>query len=225
MQVNYELAEGVALITMDDGKKNAITPTATAELLGALDESEGAAQAIVLAGRPGAFCAGFDLATMTSGDARSIAALASGGAQILLKLYGMGLPLVAAGTGHAFTIGALWLLACDTRIGERGKFKFGMNETVMGMVLPDWALEVLKARVNPQLFVPVVAQAATLGPDDAVKAGFLDTLVDEGKAIETAVQAATALSQLPADAYAGNKLATRRQSLEVMTASLSKGAL
>ena len=145
MQVGFEIHEGVALITMDDGKKNAITPTAAQEILAALEDAEANAGALVLAGRPGAFCAGFDLATMTSGDMESIASLATGGARILFKLYSMGMPLVAAGTGHAFTIGALWLLACDTRIGERGSYKFGMNETVMGMVLPDWALEVLKA--------------------------------------------------------------------------------
>jgi enoyl-CoA hydratase len=225
MQVGFEINGGVALITMDDGKKNAITPTATQEILAALEDAEANASALVLAGRPGAFCAGFDLATMTSGDKESIASLATGGARILLKLYSMGMPLVAAGTGHAFTIGALWLLACDTRIGERGNYKFGMNETVMGMVLPDWALEVLKARVNPMFFLPVVTQAVTLCPEEAVQAGFLDKVVDEGRALEIAQSTAAQLAQLPADAYAGNKLTSRKQALELMSTSLSKGAL
>ncbi len=220
MQVNFEINDGIALIAMDDGKKNAITRAAAAQILAALKEAEARADAIVLAGRPGAFCAGFELATMTSGDMQAIEKLGNAGAEILLKLYGTGKPLVAACTGHAFTIGALWLLACDTRIGEQGAYKFSMTETAMGMVLPDWAMEPLKARVNPLRFLPVVTQSVTLDPAGAVDAGFLDRLVPEGKAIDAAVELATELARLPAKAYAGNKLVPRQQSLEIMAASL-----
>ena len=127
---------------------------------------------------------------------------------------------MAACTGHAFTIGALWLLACDTRIGEQGAYKFGMVETAMGMVLPDWAMEPLKARVNPMQFLPVVTQSVTLDPAGAVDAGFLDRLVPEGEAIDAAVELAAELAKLPAKAYAGNKLVPRQQSLQIMAESL-----
>ena len=137
-----------------------------------------------------------------------------------LKLYGTGKPLVAACTGHAFTIGALWLLACDTRIGEEGKYKFAMVETAMGMVLSDWCMEPLKARLNPTQFLPVVTQSVTLDPAGAVDAGFLDRLVPEGEAIDAAVELAAELAKLPARAYAGNKLGPRQQSLQIMAASL-----
>lgn len=220
MQVNFDTSEGVALIALDDGKKNAITLDAAAAILAALEEAEASADAIVLAGRPGAFCAGFDLATMTSGDVAAITELGGAGAKILHRLYGIGKPLVAACTGHAFTIGALWLLACDTRIGEQGPYKYAMTETAMGMVLPDWALEPLKARVSPAHFLPVVTQSATLDPAGAVAAGFLDRLVGEGEARDAALAVAAELAKLPASAYAGNKLVPRQASLDIMTASL-----
>ena len=220
MQVQVENRNGVALIQFDDGKKNAITPEAAAAILAGLEEAEANADAIVIAGRPGSFCAGLELATMTSGDQEAIGELSLAGAKILLKLYGTGKPLVAACTGHAFTIGALWLLACDTRIGEQGAYKFSMIETAMGMVLPDWAMEPLKARVNPARFLPVVTQSVTLDPAGAVDAGFLDRLVPEGEAIEAAVESAAQLAKLPAKAYAGNKLVPRQQSLQIMAESL-----
>ena len=201
-------------------RKNASTPAAAAQILDGLGEAEANADAIVIAGRPGSFCAGFELATMTSGDAQAIGELSLAGAKILLKLYSTGKPLVAACTGHAYTIGALWLLACDTRIGEQGAYKFSMIETAMGMVLPDWAMEPLKARVNPTRFLPVVTQSATLDPAGAVDAGFLDRLVAEGEAIDAAVELAAELGKLPGKAYAGNKLVPRQQSLQIMTASL-----
>ena len=72
MQITSELTGDVALITMDDGKKNAITPQAIADLNTAFDGAESDAKAVVLAGRPGSFCAGFDLSIMTGGDMDAI---------------------------------------------------------------------------------------------------------------------------------------------------------
>ena len=127
---------------------------------------------------------------------------------------------LAACTGHAFTIGAFWLLACDTRIGERGKFKFGFNETQMGVVLGPWSIELLKARINPMFYVATVAQAKIYDPDGAAAVGLLDSVVDEGESIPAAMDAAAQLAQMPGNAYAGNKLAVRQTALQIMAADL-----
>jgi enoyl-CoA hydratase len=222
MQVELEISNEIALITFDDGKKNAFTLEGLTAINTALDEAEARAKAIVLAGRPGSFCAGFDLATMTSGDVDAITALGQTGGRLAARLYAQPKPLLAACTGHAFTIGAFCLLACDTRIGEQGAFKFGFNETAMGMVMPAWGFELLKARINPHKFIPTVTQSQIYGPEGAVEAGILDELVEEGKAIETAMAMVEQLSALPADAYAGNKLVIRQQALTVMREDLGQ---
>ena len=220
MNVTFDLCDGIGCIRMDDGKKNAITPAAAADLAAALDEAEAKADAIVLAGRPGSFCAGFDLATMTGGDARAIAELGGAGGRLALRLYRCPKPVVAACTGHAFTIGALWLLASDTRIGEEGPYKLAMTETKMGMVLPAWAFELLEGRIAKSHFVPVVAQSKAYDPLGAVAAGFLDEVVPEGRAEGVALEIASGLAKLPPAAYAGNKLARRGASLEIMERDL-----
>ncbi len=221
MNVTLDIQDGLALVRLDDGKKNAITPDAVAAIGQSLDEAEAKADGLVLAGRPGSFCAGFDLATMTSGDIQAIRTLSLGGARLALRLYRYPKPLVAACTGHAFTIGALWLLASDTRIGEDGPYKFAMTETKMGMVLPPWALELLRARIAPTHFVPVVAQSKVYDPAGAVAAGFLDEVVAEGEAEAKALALAAELAQLPAQAYAGNKLDSRAEALEIMERDLA----
>jgi enoyl-CoA hydratase len=216
MDVSTNVSDDIALIQWDDGKKNAITLDGLAGINDALDEADDKADAIVLAGRPGSFCAGFDLATMTGGDMAAIIALGTAGGRMAARLYGESKPLVAACTGHAFTIGAFWLLACDTRIGERGAFKYGFNETAMGMSMPAWGLELLKARINPALFVPTVTQSRIYDPAGAVQSGILDELVDEGEAIGTALASAAAFAALPAKPYADNKLVVREQALQIM---------
>ena len=223
MNVTLELSESVAIVRMDDGKKNAITPAAVADLGSVLDEAEAKADALVLAGRPGSFCAGFDLATMTGGDPAAAAALGRAGGRLALRLYGCPKPVVAACTGHAFTIGALWLLAADTRIGEDGPFKLAMTETKMGVPLPEWALELLDARIAKPHFVPVVAQSKVYEPGEAVAAGFLDELAPCGESEAAAVTIARELAELPSGAYAANKLSRRKAGLERMARDLAAG--
>jgi len=221
MTVTLDMQDSVAVITIDDGKKNAITHDILGRLEQALDTAEAEAGAVVLAGRPGSFCAGFDLATMTGSDPEAARALGGRGGALAVRLFGFPKPLVAACTGHAFTIGAIWLACCDTRIGEEGPFKFGMRETVLGMVLPDWAVLPLKERLSQAHFLAAVTQSQTFDPQGAREAGFLDRLVPAGRAVAQACALAAELAQLPGDAYAGNKLSTRGDVLDRMRASLS----
>ncbi len=221
MSITLDIKDGVALITMDDGKKNAITLDALGELEDALDKAEVDAKAVVLAGRPGSFCAGFDLKTMTGSDDEARMALSRRGGEMALRLYSFQKPLVAACTGHAFTIGAIWMATCDTRIGEQGPYKIGTTETAMGMTLPVWALVPLKERLNPAHFLPAVTQARVYDPEGALEAGFLDEVVPAGKAVERACALAAQFGELPGQAYAGNKLSTRVGSLDIMGASLN----
>ena len=59
--VTTELRDGVAAITLDDGKANALSHDAITALDEALDKAEAEAAAVALFGREGKFSAGFDL--------------------------------------------------------------------------------------------------------------------------------------------------------------------
>ena len=55
--------DGVAVVTMDDGKANAVSLTMQEAVNAALDEAERAGLPVVLTGRTGILSAGFDLKT------------------------------------------------------------------------------------------------------------------------------------------------------------------
>jgi len=222
MQITTELHGDVSIITMDDGKKNAVTPQALTDLNAAFDQAESEAKAVVLAGRPGSFCAGFDLSIMTSGDADAVRAIAKGGGELAVRLWSFPKPLVAACTGHAFTIGAIWLCTCDTRIGDRGPYKIGMTETRMGMPITPWALEPLSHRLSKRYWIPSIVQARVYDPDGALEAGFLDEVVADGEATERALAVATELAELPGSAYATNKLMSRKASIAIARADIAR---
>ena len=219
MNVTMERVDGIALVRLDDGKMNAMNVDGLRALDEALDAAEDA-PALVLTGRPGAFCAGFDRATMLGDDDDAKAALSRGGSRICARLLAWDKPVVAACTGHAFTIGALWLMACDTRLAEQGDFKFAMTETAMGAALSGWPMIVLETRVPARLMTPIAVQSHVLGPDDAIEAGYVDRVVDAGTSVDAGLAIAGELAKLPAAAYAANKRAVRGAAIDRLAAAL-----
>src|SRR5438105_13642725 len=127
MSVSLERDGAVAVISIDDGKANALSPDVLSALSEAFDKAEAdGASAVLLQGRPGRFSAGFDLSIMTSG-VEPMRALVTQGAELLLRVFTYPVPVVAACTGHALAAGALLLLVSDVRVGAEGEFKIGLN--------------------------------------------------------------------------------------------------
>jgi enoyl-CoA hydratase len=120
--IRYELRDKVALITMDDGKANALSPDVLEAITAAFARAEGEAAAVVLTGREKRLSGGFDLSIMMQGSdpARN---LVTAGAELMLRIYTFPRPVVVACTGHALAAGAILLLVGDVRIGARGDFK------------------------------------------------------------------------------------------------------
>lgn len=220
MSVTTEMHGSVALIRMDDGKANAINFDMIAGLNAALDKAEAAARAIVLAGREGRFSGGFDLKAFASFGPGDTGRLLDAGASLLLRLYGGPLPVVAACTGHAIAMGVFILHACDTRVGSAGDYKLGANETINNMNLPVFALELSRARLNPQHMTKALVHAFIYDPAGAVEAGYLDLLAPPDQVIDQAVAIAGQLAMLPASAYDFNKRAVRKATLDRIAASL-----
>ena len=208
--VHYEARENVALLRMDDGKANAFGYAMLDELDAALDRAEREAAAVVLAGRAGRFSAGFDLAEMMGGIDK-VRALVGRGTTTFLRLYGLGMPLVVACTGHALAAGAFTLLTGDLRVAAKGAFKIGLNEATIGMPLPILAVELCRDRLSPAHLMKSTLFGQIVDPEQAVVAGWVDELADEAGVVDAAVVRAALLAKLPRPAYAQTKLALREK--------------
>ena len=220
MSATIEIQNEIALIRMDDGKANAINFEMLAALNAALDEAEAGAKAIVLAGRDGRFSGGFDLNAFASLGADGVYKLLDAGAELLLRLYGGPLPVVAACTGHAIAMGVFILNACDTRVGASGEYKIGANEAVTGMQLPVFAMELSRDRLSPAHLTRAMVQGFIYGPEGALEAGYLDMLAEADNLEAKALAVAGQLAQLPGKAYAWNKKSIRKATLDRIRASL-----
>lgn len=222
--LRVERRDGVAVWHLDDGKANALSTALIAALRSELDAAEADPDigAVVLHGREGRFCAGFDLGVMRGGDATAVSALVSDGGDLVRALYGAGIPVVAACTGHALAAGALVLLGCDVRIGADVDAKIGLNEVAIGMVLPNWAITIAGERLSRRHLQLAVATARVAPPRDAAAAGFLDEVVAADALLDTAIDRAVALAaSLDPGAYARTVRALRKPVLDRMAEQIA----
>ena len=161
--VTTEVDEEIVVSRVDDGKANAITHGIVEGLHAALDRAE--------ADDVGA------LAVMQSGMDAARDLLRAGG-DLALRIYTFPKPVVLGCTGHAMAMGAILLLAADSRIGALGQFKIGLNEVAIGMPVPRFAVELARDRLSKRQLVPAVAHAKLFDAQGAVDAGYLDLAVE-----------------------------------------------
>lgn len=221
MSVTTDIQDGVALIQMDDGKANAFSPDHISAMNDALDKAEADAKAFIIAGRPGRFSGGFDLKVMQGAGPEAVTNLVKAGGLLNLRIFANKLPSVIAVSGHAMAQGAFVVLSGDTRIGIKGDFKIGLPETAISMTLPQFGIELPRARLNPKYLTQAVIQSYNFNPDEAVEAGFLDMVVEPDALMQTALKIASGLASLPQKSYAANKRLIRKPFIDAIRASLA----
>ncbi len=216
--------DGVMILHLDDGKANALTfeliSAVKRAVLDAADDD--AIGAVVVHGREGRFSGGFDLGVMTGNDLDAIIALVADGGDLVRTIYGAGVPVVAACTGHALAAGALLLLACDVRVGADVEAKVGLNEVAIKMVLPDWAFTIAADRLSKRHLQRAVANARLTTPRAAIDVGFVDEVVPADDVLARAVEVATELAtSLDPSAYRRTIARLRGDVLETMAAQVA----
>ncbi len=201
---SFSEEEKYSLIQLDDGKANALGFEMLAQIDAALDQAESAGKVLVIAGRPGKFSAGFDLAVMGQGGDELLKILRSG-ATLAQRLLRFPTPVVLAVSGHALAMGGLLLLAADYRVGTAGNFKIGLNEVAIGMTMPWFGVELGRARLAPAHFELAVNCAYLYDAEGAVNAGFLDEAVAADELMSKAIAVAEQLSGIDMAAHKETK--------------------
>jgi enoyl-CoA hydratase len=220
--VRYEAGDGVAALTMDDGKANVLSFAMFEALDEALDRAEAEEAAVVLAGREGRFSGGFDLSVLTS-FSLDAARLLRSGFELSHRMLSFPRPVVVACTGHAYAMGAFLVLSADYRIGAAGAdHRITANEVAIGMTLPRAALEVCRQRLTKAHFERAMLLAEVFSPEQAVAAGWLDEVVPTDQVVAAAHARAVALAGLDAKAHRETKLRARGPMLAALRTAIEE---
>jgi enoyl-CoA hydratase/carnithine racemase len=198
---------GIRIMRMNrPDKKNALNAAMYDAMAAALagTKTDQSIRCIMIAGLPGAFCAGNDL-----DEFRQAAADGEGlGESVLRFLHALAYcerPLVAAVDGVAVGVGTTMLLHCDYVVASR-MARFTTPFVGLGLV-PEAASTLLAPRLmGPRRAFALLVMGEPLDSEQALSVGLINAVADS-TAVETqALAAARKIAALPPEAV----LASRR---------------
>ena len=211
--ISYHLEDGIATLTLSNGKVNAISPDVIVAFNAALDQAVTDRAVVIITGTPGMLSGGYDLKVMTSGPKEAVA-LVTAGSTLARRLLSHPFPVIVACPGHAVAKGAFLLLSVDYRIGVDGPFTIGLNEVQIGMTMHHAGIELARDRLRKSAFHRAVINAEMFNPQSAVDAGFFDLVVSAEELQGAALAAARQLKKINMIAHKNTKLKVRKALLE-----------
>ena len=213
--IAYHLEDGIATLTLNNGKVNAISPDVIAAFNAALDQAKTDRAIVIITGQPGILSGGYDLKVMTAGPKEAVA-LVTAGSTLARRLLSHPFPVIVACPGHAVAKGAFLLLSADYRIGVDGPFSIGLNEVQIGMTMHHAGIELARDRLRRSAFHRSVINGEMFDPKSAVDAGFLDKVVSAEELQGAALAAARQLKKINMLAHKNTKLKVRKALLETL---------
>jgi enoyl-CoA hydratase/carnithine racemase len=174
----------LAVLRLDKARGNAIDEALVEELREACRELEAddSVRAVLLASaHPKLFSPGLDLVSLIEFDRPRLQRFMTAFGQMVLALYGLRRPVVAAVSGHAVAGGCILAMAADWRVLRRGGVSIGLNEVKVGVPLPLSIAALLRATVAPVSLSRVALLGRNFADEEAIAAGLADELADEGR--------------------------------------------
>jgi enoyl-CoA hydratase len=217
--VTYSLEDGVATLTLNNGKVNAFSHELIADFNRGLDQAEEAGAVVIVTGQPGILSGGYDLKVMMAGPQSAID-LVSAGSTLARRMLAHPQPIIVACPGHAVAKGAFVLLSADYRIGVEGPFTIGLNEVKIGMTMHHVGIAIARDRLTNPAFQRAVINAEMFTPQAAVAAGFLDQVVAPEQLMATALDMAQQLKKLNMAAHKATKRKVRKALLDALDAAI-----
>ncbi|WP_246060964.1 enoyl-CoA hydratase-related protein [Nocardioides dongxiaopingii] len=226
-EIALEVADGIATVRFDrPDRLNAFTDVMEAELMEVWDavDADPDVRVVVLTGTGRAFCAGMDLSESSEAFARwrtsdtappgtthdvagqDLPVRRDGGGRVVLRMFDLDKPIIAAVNGAAVGVGATITLPCDVRMAsEAARFGFVFNRR--GFVPESCSTWFLPRVVPMQTALEWVYTGRAVGAAEALERGLVRSL----HAPEDLLPAAYALAREIADGTAAVSTALTRR--------------
>ena len=198
-------------LRLDRPPVNALNPELVAALTLALRDASASGDAVILSGREGLFSAGLDVPELLQLSREALAVFWKNFFGLLETVARSPVPVVAAITGHAPAGGAVLSLFCDYRVMAKGEFRIGLNETLVGLIVPEVIRRALERLTGPHRAERLVVAGTLLSPAEALQTGMVDALSEGPEStVADALDWCNRHLALPRHAMLGNRERARR---------------
>lgn len=174
-------ADGIRELRMARPPVNALNPALCTALADAIRQAvDAGAQGMVLSSAAKSFSGGLDVPHLMSlGDDRK--ALDAAWASFFAAARALAnspIPVVAAINGHAPAGGCVLALCCDYRVMASGPYRIGLNETRVGLAVPEGVQYLLRRVVGPYRAERLMVAGEMVDAEHALAIGMVDELTD-----------------------------------------------
>jgi enoyl-CoA hydratase/carnithine racemase len=212
--------EGIATVTFNRGKVNAMNEPMVEELTACFEEleSDSSVRVVIVTGRGSFFSFGFDIPGFLSYSRESFTRYLTKFAGLYTLVYLYPKPVVAALNGHTIAGACMLATACDYRIMVEGKAKISLNEIGFGSSVTAGSVEMLRACVGTRNAEKIVCTGAMFNADDALRMGLVDQKSAPENIQADALAVAHEFAARDAQAFRSIKLLLRKQIADDMRA-------
>jgi enoyl-CoA hydratase/carnithine racemase len=214
--VNVDIRGGVAEITLNRPKVNAINERVVLELAQCLNEirRDDTAKALILTGEGSFFSFGFDVPELYQYEKKDFTEFMLNFSDMLRNVFLFPKPVVAALNGHTIAGACILALACDYRLMVAEKAKISLNEITFGSTLFSSAVEMLRFLVGSRNASTILYSGRMYSADEAVRLGLIDKAVERGDLLNSARSIAEDYMNTDAPAFRGIKHLLRQQAAD-----------
>jgi enoyl-CoA hydratase/carnithine racemase len=199
--IGYEVADGVLTITLQRPERlNAFTEAMGAELIEAFDRADrdDEVRAVIVTGAGRGFCAGMDLgeggATFDYGEHPEGEIPRDGGGRVVLRIFELSKPVIAAINGPAVGVGITMTLPMDIRLAAEGA-RIGFVFTRRGIVPEACSSWFLPRIVGISQAMEWVASGRVFTAQEALAGGLVRSVHPEDELLGVARELAREIAQ------------------------------
>ncbi len=213
-----EKNEGVATLTLNRGKVNAIQGELVAELRESLTslKTDRDTRALVLTGQGKFFSFGFDIPALLSLSKQEFISFLTEFTGLYKTLFLYPKPVVAALNGHTVAGGCMLALSCDYRLMVAGKAKISLNEIGLGASVFAGSTEMLRFWAGSANATNILCSGEMFSAEEALKMGIVQRVSAEEELMTSARQAALSFASKDPQAFASIKSLLRKPVAEEM---------
>jgi len=196
---------------------NALNSELLLQLRDAIQAAPGnGAHGLIISSGPGFFSGGMDVPVLMTLDRLAMMDSWRHFFAAVRALAKSPIPVVAAIGGHAPAGGCVLALCCDYRIMALGPSRIGLNETQVGLAVPDAIQHLLRRVVGVYRAERLIVAGAMIDSETAERIGLVDELTDSEHVAVRAIHWLEELLKLPRSPMLASRAIARADMIKAL---------
>jgi enoyl-CoA hydratase/carnithine racemase len=225
--INITKKDNYAIVQLDRGTSNAINLELLQELRQAFKglAADDTVKGVVLTGKENFFSSGLDVIELYDYDEKKIELLFDTLFQAMREMLAFPKPFVASITGHAPAGGCVLAICADYRIMAEGRYRIGLNEVPVGIIIPQYIFETYAYWLGRGKAAQFILEGKLASTQEAIEVGLVDELSIAENVLQSSIDRMLFYTKFSANTWSKSKLAMRAALLDhyrVFDAGLKK---